>query len=64
VEERRFERRVSWAEWSGRHGWLKNSDSAATRAKALTEKTDFIAALEALRHPEASFSAKCEAPVV
>jgi len=34
--------------------------SAASGAKALTEKKGFIAALKALRHPKASFSANCE----
>jgi aspartate/methionine/tyrosine aminotransferase len=37
-------------------------DSAASGANALTEKTEFTAALEALRPPPASFSADCEAP--
>jgi hypothetical protein len=33
--------------------------SAASGAKALTEKNGFITALKALRHPKASFSANC-----
>jgi anti-sigma-K factor RskA len=38
--------------------------SATSGAKALTENKDVIAALEALRHPKASFSAACEAGIV
>jgi aspartate/methionine/tyrosine aminotransferase len=36
--------------------------AAASAAKALTEKTDSIAALEAQRQPKASLSADCKAP--
>jgi hypothetical protein len=37
----------------------------ASGAKALLEKSDFIAALEALRHPKASFfSANCKARTI
>jgi hypothetical protein len=39
-------------------------DSAASGAKAFTGKEDFIAALKALRHPKASFSANCEARTI
>jgi|SRR5258708_1657304 len=35
--------------------------SEPSEAKALTEKKSFIAALKALRHPKASFSANCKA---
>jgi hypothetical protein len=37
---------------------LKNSPEVASGAKALTERKGLIAALKALRHPQASFSAR------
>ena len=42
----------------GLNSLLKNSVQTPQGLKALTEQNHFIAALEALRHPKTSFSAK------
>jgi hypothetical protein len=41
--------------------FAENVGAGASGAKALVEKTTFITALKALRHPKSSFSASCEA---
>jgi len=45
----------------GQAAWAEQFAEANSGAKALAEKKGFIAALKALRHPKASFSANCQA---
>jgi hypothetical protein len=56
VEERRFERRVKRTEAARALSFAEKLDSPVSGVKALTENTDFIAALAALRPKREVFS--------